>query len=65
MSAVELLLWVCTVWSVFFLYALADAPTLVIRWMGKGSHQADATPTTGRCPTCRRAFEDCTCVGGA
>ena len=32
MSGIELLLWVSTVWSVFFLYCLADAPTLVIRW---------------------------------
>jgi hypothetical protein len=31
-TAIELLLWACTVWSVFFLYALFDAPTLVIRW---------------------------------
>ena len=26
---------------------------------------ADATPAAGRCPTCHRTFEDCTCVGGA
>lgn len=32
MSATEWLLWAASVWSVFFLYAAFDAPTLVIRW---------------------------------
>lgn len=33
MSVTEGLLWVSTVWSVFFLYCLFDAPTLVSHWM--------------------------------
>ena len=33
MSALAWLLWVAAVWSVFFLYALCDAPPLVGRWM--------------------------------
>lgn len=33
---------------------------------GKSSRPAaDATPTTERCPGCRRTFEDCTCGGAS
>lgn len=32
MSVLEWLLWVALAWSVFFLYAIFDAPALVIRW---------------------------------
>jgi hypothetical protein len=31
-TAVEGIFWAALCWSVFFLYALCDAPTLVIRW---------------------------------
>jgi hypothetical protein len=33
-SGVEWLLWFASAWSAFFLYALCDAPKLVIRWKG-------------------------------
>lgn len=34
MIAIECLFWVAAVWSVFFLYVLVDAPTLLARWIG-------------------------------
>lgn len=33
MSGIEWLLWLATVWSVFYLFLLVDVPTLVGRWM--------------------------------
>lgn len=32
MTGIEWLLWAASIWSVFFLYCIADAPTLVSRW---------------------------------
>lgn len=32
MTGLEWLFWFAAVWSVFFLYALFDAPSLLIRW---------------------------------
>ncbi len=32
MTALEWLLWAAVIWSVFFLYAAFDVPTLVAHW---------------------------------
>lgn len=35
MSAIEWLLWAATIWTVFFLYAALDAPSLLARKWGQ------------------------------